>query len=700
MANINYFTTVSWNDNIKEVGTDQESLAVNAIATIAGAPANTPDRWRPGAIVQNEADTLLYRNAGSTSAPSWVVVGGGAGNPAPPVEGIQYNIGGSFAADANFTTDGSTDFNLVRVPQAGYTGGIALGPTPGGSSIPGTRIFWGENATDENVQTFWGDLSALAPGVDVGYATIYDDGIGDVTNLQAIVGTDWIILSSSTVLQTQATIQVTPSGNIDLGAASNLGGWGIEIDHANGIRIVEFGGADWYLPTNTGAASTGDVLTYNAINGTSSWAPASGSLALGSFIGGVAPGDNFVLYAETTGALYGDANFVRNSTTQNTRITTAPGADTAETEWTTSAGLQPLIRNTAITAGFEVNEFIGQNGSGHRWEVQAINTASGSGVYQTQGDDTWVLTGSNNGSFSNFIDSAQEFNRQHSVGANILVTELMNTAGFGWNTGDTGTGYGAVISMTNNANGIIMIGSGLTGAGSLALQNAQVLMSYTAVGGDDNAWVRLTQNTVALGDVAVNANGTRIIIDDQISNISMQATGVVEMGDILGSGNSVRLTVDDANYLYSLNNGIFRGNQLHNNGSVAQGNATQQDIRSGTLIPTLTGVLNVTSVSSQDSQWTRVGNVVHVAGTIQVEATADNADTQVRISLPVPSDLPTTYYLSGVAHAEDTSTAAGAFSGVVLADTVNKEALLKYYNTGGTGVNNVRYMFTYTVIDP
>lgn len=454
--------------------------------------------------------------------------GGGGGTIGGTIAATQVAYGSALntiTGDANFITDGSTYFEVTRVPQAGYTASIQIDPALSGA-IPGVGIFWFDDLTGENVSSVWGDLNALAPGVDVGHGILYDDGIGDIGALMAITNGGWIQRSTSTLLGTGSQIQLDPVGVIDLNATNTLGGYGLELTENNGLQFRVIGGAgDYFFPLADGAAGEAIVT-----DGAGNLSFSALGLSIGSAVlGGTA---DWVLYIDNAGNLIGDNNFVRDNTTQNIRITAAPGADSAETEWQTTGGLSPLIRNTAITAGFEVNEFIGQNGSGHRWEVQALDTVGGTGIYQTQGDNIWVLTGTDNGSFSNFIDSAQEFNREHRQGvADIIVTELMNIAGFGWSTTNNLTGFSAAISATNNANGIIMNGVSAAGVAELALQNAGANLSYTPAGGNA-VFVRAIADIVSLGDILGGGNSTEIIINDSAETVYINGNELITLSSV------------------------------------------------------------------------------------------------------------------------------------------------------------------------
>lgn len=140
-------------------------------------------------------------------------------------------------------------------------------------------------------------------------------------------------------------------------------------------------------------------------------------------------------------------------------------------------------------------------------------------------------------------------------------------------------------------------------------------------------------------------------------------------------------------------NGNIRASRLHNN-ATAQGGPVDQDIRSGTYTPTLTGVTNVSSSTPRLASWNRVGNVVTVAGQIDVTATSVLTGTKIGVSLPVPSDFTTAYQAGG---SGNSTTITSSMHGVAIyADATNNRAEFAYY-TAISGSDTMTYSFTYEV---
>lgn len=112
-----------------------------------------------------------------------------------------------------------------------------------------------------------------------------------------------------------------------------------------------------------------------------------------------------------------------------------------------------------------------------------------------------------------------------------------------------------------------------------------------------------------------------------------------------------------------------------------------QVLASGSYTPTLTALVNVAASTAYVTGWLRVGGAVTVFGRVDVDATAV-ADTQLGLSLPVPSALTNVEQVGGTA-ADET----GACAVAIYADVVNDRATLRW--TPVTAVNR-GYTFTFT----
>jgi hypothetical protein len=69
---------------------------------------------------------------------------------------------------------------------------------------------------------------------------------------------------------------------------------------------------------------------------------------------------------------------------------------------------------------------------------------------------------------------------------------------------------------------------------------------------------------------------------------------------------------------------------------------------SGVYTPTISNTTNVAASTMRQAFFTKVNNVVTVYGTIEIDPTSGAAATSFNLSLPIASNLATSYDLSGV----------------------------------------------------
>lgn len=123
--------------------------------------------------------------------------------------------------------------------------------------------------------------------------------------------------------------------------------------------------------------------------------------------------------------------------------------------------------------------------------------------------------------------------------------------------------------------------------------------------------------------------------------------------------------------------------------SIAAANAAS----SGTYTPTLTNSTNVAASTAEKAIYLRVGNTVHVAGTLVVDPTTTLTLTQLGISLPIASNFGGSFDCAGVAAA----TAVAADSAGIVANVAGDRAQMEWIAMDVTN-HAFRYTFSYEVI--
>jgi len=124
--------------------------------------------------------------------------------------------------------------------------------------------------------------------------------------------------------------------------------------------------------------------------------------------------------------------------------------------------------------------------------------------------------------------------------------------------------------------------------------------------------------------------------------------------------------------------------------STAAGARTNLGFANGTYTPTLTGVANVAASTAYSCFYTQIGDVVHVAGKVDLDPTAGAATwTRLRMTLPVASNF------SDSSHAAGTTVSyAGAPNnyGAILADATNDAVEISIYPID---IGNQSWYFTF-----
>ena len=253
---------------------------------------------------------------------------------------------------------------------------------------------------------------------------------------------------------------------------------------------------------------------------------------------------------------------------------------------------------------------------------------------------------------------------------------------------DNISGIGDINNLTTSGNTVLGgLGNTLNVAGGALV----VSSGNTALGGNLTVAGNATLGDAAPDVVTINAGTVALANNPTVSgnptfsgNVSTQ--GNTTLGNALGD----TLTVA-ADALKVWSDGRVSGNKLHNVGSVT--GTTDQFIASGTYTPTVSNTTNITSTSNIAAIWIRVGNVVTVGGTIDIQPTAGSVLTSLTLTLPIASAFSGT----GRAYGTFARTTTAGLAGGVSSDTVNNGAKLSVMMDGILAFLTYSFSFTYTV---
>lgn len=113
----------------------------------------------------------------------------------------------------------------------------------------------------------------------------------------------------------------------------------------------------------------------------------------------------------------------------------------------------------------------------------------------------------------------------------------------------------------------------------------------------------------------------------------------------------------------------------------------------GNYTPTGTNVTNITSSTPNNATWSRVGNVITVAGSITVTNTLAIA-SEVDVSLPVASNLGAATDLNGIGQSD----VALSTNCIIKGDATNDRASIFFTAVGVGGTGTIFYNYQYKVI--
>jgi len=117
-------------------------------------------------------------------------------------------------------------------------------------------------------------------------------------------------------------------------------------------------------------------------------------------------------------------------------------------------------------------------------------------------------------------------------------------------------------------------------------------------------------------------------------------------------------------------------------------------LNSGLYTPTITNTTNVAASIPYECQWAQINDKVWVSGKVDIDPTLVSVDTEIGISLPVPSDFGAEEQCGGSAN----TYALASVSAAIYADVVNNRARLRYLNLLDVTNKSWFFYFMYRVI--
>lgn len=267
-------------------------------------------------------------------------------------------------------------------------------------------------------------------------------------------------------------------------------------------------------------------------------------------------------------------------------------------------------------------------------------------------------------------------------GAYLFLSGNEHATGLGQATLFSGTG--AQINLTPGTDVVMTTGSLFmngTGFRSITFGADDFRLQPGTADGADTSILRL------LGGGAVGSSRGASLSLAGNEHGSAGAAGLAS-----GAGAMIDLTPGDS---VRINGGRLFGTALHNNAGGMSGVSTQY-IGSGTYTPGATLGANVAACNPNAAQFMRVGNVVTVSGSIQIQTTAAaGTQTVVELALPIASDFTGGTQCSGVIVGGGTATAMEY--GNVTGHVANNRANITY-NATATASRTMFYHYTYVVV--
>lgn len=364
-----------------------------------------------------------------------------------------------------------------------------------------------------------------------------------------------------------------------------------------------------------------------------------------------------------------------------------------------AARLHSSVSYTAPTGGIDANvQIIASNTSGSSVINMLASNASTSAIHFGDTDDANVgeiaYTHGNNRML--FVTNAS-INAVLTSGGNLLLgtttdngTDRLQVSGSGLFSsnliiGDT-TAPTRLRVKGDSAHTTTISGTTVQNISTFIPSNSigNITTSIDTATGNAYIWSQYNDSSLIFATRAASVNTARLTINGSTGAATFSSS-VTASSLIKSGGTAAQILAADGSVITAGTNITISGGTISTSGISTSSQAS--------YTPTYTNVLNMTSTTgATTTYYIRVGNVVYVNGTINVNATSANTDTKFAISLPVASNFANQSELTG------SLTKYNNINGIILADTANDRAEVTFYPTTGNTSGTYTFSFSYIVI--
>lgn len=279
---------------------------------------------------------------------------------------------------------------------------------------------------------------------------------------------------------------------------------------------------------------------------------------------------------------------------------------------------------------------------------------------------------------------------QSGVAVTIASTLQVNTTIKQAGTASALTGYmntnsGNLASTTNLNPGILVYNASNNGYGmDLGYNSSRYATRIFAPTSTGISFGRMGTGATAHSNYTESMflDGTGKLGIGDATPASMLTVGSGDLFQVNSSGDIVK--INNVTYTWPSSQGSA-GEVLTNDGA---GTLTWGPVADeGNYTPTLTNTTNIASSTAYTTYYYRIGDVYHVWGTVDIDATTALTVSEMGLSLPVASSIGQVYELSGTASFEDNTVVQ------IKGDATNDRAMFRF--TPQTATNN-KYSFHFT----